>query len=70
MDLANANCEVCPISSGFIYFTVLDVPNDRTTDSCPKPKIIDEIQTKTCTSTPMPSFWQGNETNPAPHSHP
>jgi len=26
--------------------------------------------TKTCISTPMPPSWQGNGTNPAPHSHP
>jgi hypothetical protein len=33
-------------------------------------KTIAEIWTKTCISTPIPPFWQGNGTNPAPHSHP
>ena len=28
------------------------------------------IRTKTRISTPIPPFWQGNSTNPAPHSHP
>ena len=31
---------------------------------------IGEIRTKTRISTPMLPFWQGNGTNPAPHSHP
>ena len=32
-------------------------------------KIFGEIRTKTCISTPIPPFWQGNGTNPAPHLH-
>ena len=33
-------------------------------------KRIGEIRTKTRISTPIPPFWQGNGTSPAPHSHP
>jgi hypothetical protein len=33
-------------------------------------KGIGKIWTKTRISTPIPFFWQGNGTNPAPHSHP
>jgi hypothetical protein len=32
-------------------------------------KRIGEIRTKTRISAPIPPFWQGNGTNPAPHLH-
>jgi hypothetical protein len=33
-------------------------------------KSIGDIRTKSRISTPIPPFWQGNGTNPAPHTHP